>query len=156
MPKAKHELNVLAQQGSDFLLNTPEIYVFMICSVLVDQMRGLECAFENGEIIESNWLEKAQVVLAILTKAVAATEQFNIVMPVTSCGGFSTSFWRWFNWWEDYFKGLAHTQIAQIERLARERSPGLETYKPTSHWVNCRPNPGFALRVWFNRWQIAS
>src|SRR5690242_9710913 len=104
MPEAKHELKVPAEHGSDFLLNAPEVSVFMNCCVLVNQMRGLERAFENGEIIGSALREKSRDVLTALTTAVGATERFNIVMPVTSSDEFSSFFWRWFYWWEDYFK----------------------------------------------------
>jgi hypothetical protein len=147
MPKAKHKLKVPAEQGSDFLRNAPEVSVFMNCCVLVNEMRGLERAFESGEIIESALIQKSKDILAALTTAVRATERFNIVIPVTSFGEFSPFFWRWFDWWEDYFKGLTLRQIAEIETLARARSPDVDGYKPSGHWVSYRHDPGFALRI---------
>src|SRR5882724_9647643 len=92
MPKGKPKLKVPAEQGSDFLRNAPEVSVFMNCCVLVNEMRGLERAFENGEIIESALIQKSKDILAALTTAVRATERFNIVIPVTSFGGFSPFF----------------------------------------------------------------
>ena len=114
---------------------------------LVNEVRGLERAFKSGEIIESVLLKRAKAVVVTLTATVAATERFDVVMPVSSCGRFSPYFWRWFYWWEDYFQGLTVTQIVEIERLARERSAIVDDYRPTGYWVNYRHNPGFALKI---------
>src|SRR5215831_10892487 len=142
MAKAKGELNVPLGQASDFFLKAPEVAVFMNCCVLVNEMRGLERALESGEIIGSALVEKSRDVLTALTTAVRATERFTIVMPVRGYGEFSPFFWRWFHWWEDYFKGLTPTQIADIEILAREGSAEVEAYRPARHWVNYRHDPG--------------
>jgi hypothetical protein len=142
MPKGKQQAKVLAEQGSDLLLNAPEVFVFMTCCGLVNELRGLERAFESGEINESILLEKSKVVLASLRAAVAATERFDIVAPVTNDGQFSPFFWRWFNWWEDYFKGLTVTQIGELERRARERMAMVDDHRPSGHWMNCRDDPG--------------
>src|SRR6266404_2668287 len=107
MPKAKQ---VLTEQVSDLLLNAPEVSVFMTCCGLVNELRGLQRAFESGEINESILLEKSKGALAALRTGVAATERFDIVAPVASDGQFSPFFWRWFGWWEDYFKGLTVAQ----------------------------------------------
>jgi hypothetical protein len=110
-------------------------------------MRGLEGAFESGEISESILLEKCKAVLVSLKTTAVATERFDIVVPVTSHGQFSPFFWRWFNWWEDYFGGLTVAQIGELERLARERSTAVNEYRPGGHWVTYRHDPGFALTI---------
>jgi hypothetical protein len=139
MPKAKQ---VLTEQVSDRLLNAPEISVFMTCCGLVNELRGLQRAFESGEINESILLDKSKGALAGLRTGVAGTERFDIVAPVASDGQFSPFFWRWFSWWEDYFKGLTVTQIGELERLARERLAIVDDHRPTGHWMDHREDSG--------------
>ena len=141
MPKAKNHSQVPTEQVTELLLDAPEVSVFMTCGGLVNELRGLERTFERGEINESILLEKSKAVLAALRTAVLATERFDIVSPVTSDGQFSPFFWRWFNWWEDYFKGLTVTQIGELERLARERLAIVNDHRPTGHWIHYADDP---------------
>src|SRR5260370_26212543 len=136
MPKAKHQSKDPAEQGSDLLLNAPEVSVFMISCGLVNELRGLQRAFESGEINEGILLDKSKGVLAALRTAVAATERFDIVAPVGGDGQFSPFFWRWFSWWENYFTGLTVTQIGALERRARERLAIVDDHRPTGHWMD--------------------
>jgi hypothetical protein len=112
---------------------------------MVNQLRGLERAFKGGEFNLSAFLDKSNAVLSQLTETVSATERFDIVLPVMDYGQFSPFFWRWFNWWDDYFKGLSPGQIAHIERLARERVRNVDDYRPADHWVTHRHTPAFTL-----------
>ena len=132
----KDQSNVPAEQGSDLLIKAPEVSVFMTCFGLVNELRGQQRAFERGEINQSTLLERSKVVLADLRTAVIAAERFDIVMPVSDDGQFSPFFWRWFNWWEDYFKGLSVTQIGELERQARERLAIVDGQRPTGHWMD--------------------
>jgi hypothetical protein len=140
MPKAKHQSKVQAENGDELLLDAPEVYVFMTCYGLVNELRCLQRSFENGEINESILLEKSKTVLAALRTAVAATERFDIVTPVTGDGQFSAFFWRWFSWWEEYFQRLTVTQIGELERMARERLAIVDNHRPTGHWMDYREN----------------
>jgi len=140
MPKATQHVKGLTEQESDLLVNAPEVSVFMTCCGLVNELRGQQRAFESDEINESILLERSKVVLAALRTAVAATERFDIVAPVSRDGQFSPFFWRWFSWWEDYFKGLTVTQIGELERRARERVSIVGDHTPSGHWMDYREN----------------
>jgi len=131
----------------DFLVNAPEVTVFMTCCAMVNELRALERAFRVGEIAESPFLERYGRVLGQLSGAVAATERFDLVLPVTEERQFSSSFWRWYNWWNDYFKTLTPMQIGEIGRLARERVPDVDERRPDGRWWEYTDTPGFTLMV---------
>ena len=128
-----------------FLLQPPEVSFFIACLVTVNQLRGLERAFQAGDIAENAFLDKAQILIRYLSETVTITERFDIVLPVVSPGQFAPCFWRWFNWWEDYFRGLTQAQIGQIERLGRELSLTVNSYRPKDHWLSCPSTPPFTL-----------
>jgi hypothetical protein len=121
------------------------VSLFIACRGLVNELRGLDVAFRSGELPSRAFSEQVHAVLAHLNETVEATERFDIVCPVMEHGQFSPSFWRWFNWWDDYLKGLSVTQLGDLTRQARERVPTVNDYRPESHWVTYRPTPAFAL-----------
>jgi len=145
MPKATTKSNFGIEHDREVLVNAPEVTVFIHCLVMVNQLRGLERAFQNAEIERNAFLDKSNAVLTQFNEAVATTERFDIVFPVMDYGQFSPFFWRWFNWWDDYFKGLTPLQIANVERLARERASNLSVFRPADHWVRYRHTPAFTL-----------
>src|SRR5690242_2030891 len=107
MPKTTTKAPTQIQQEKEVLQSEPEVSLFISCLVMVNQLRGLERAFKGGEFNLSAFLDKSNAVLSQLTETVSATERFDIVLPVMDYGQFSPFFWRWFNWWDDYFKGLS-------------------------------------------------
>jgi hypothetical protein len=133
------------ERDKEFLLNAPEVCLFVACLGLVKELRGLEAAFKRSESTRGVFQDKASAMLAHLNETVDATERFDIVMPVMGYGQFSPFFWRWFNWWDDYFKGLTLTQIGDIARQARERVPTVNDYRPENHWATYRHTPAFTL-----------
>ena len=137
--------NFGTEQKKEFLRNAPEVSLFIACLGLVNELRGLEAAFKHREFTIHVFRDKSNAVLAHLNETVAATERFDIVMPVMDHGQFSPFFWRWFNWWDDYFKSLTITQIGDIARQARERVPTVNGYRPEDHWVTYRHTPAFTL-----------
>ena len=145
MPKTTTKSTAQVQQEKEVLLTEPEVSLFISCLVMVNQLRGLERAFKGGEFNLSAFLDKSNAVLSQLTETVSATERFDIVLPVMDYGQFSPFFWRWFNWWDDYFKGLSPAQIAHIERLARERTRNVDDHRPQDHWLTYRHTPAFTL-----------
>ena len=145
MHKTATKSKVGIEQDKEFLLNAPEVSLFIACLGLVNELRGLEAAFKRGESTRRDFQDRAKAVLAHLNETVDATERFDIVMPVMGYGQFSPFFWRWFNWWDDYFKGLTLAQICQIARQARERVPAVNDYRPESHWVSYRHAPAITL-----------
>jgi len=84
-------------------------------------------------------------VLSQLASTAEATERFDIVLPVMDYGQFSPYFWRWYNWWDDYLKGLQSREINLIDRMARNRKPGVEGYRPEGDWNRYRHTPAFRL-----------
>lgn len=145
MPKTTTKSTAQVRQEKEVLLTEPEVSLFISCLVMVNQLRGLERAFKGGEFGLNAFLDKSNAVLSQLTETVAATERFDIVLPVMDYGQFSPFFWRWFNWWDDYFKGLSPAQISQIERSARERARNVDDYRPGEHWLSYRHTPAFTL-----------
>jgi hypothetical protein len=142
MPNAKPKPKLPSDQ-EEFLLNPPEIAVFMACCVVVNELRGLEEAFKVGEITKAAFLQKSASLQQKLTKAAAGSERFDVVMPVLLETELSTVFWRWFNWWEDYFRKLTPSEICEIERLGKELRFQVNAYRPKNHWIKCRRTPGF-------------
>ena len=110
---------------------------------MINELRGLERSLKAGELTQSCFLETSDSLLQKLAKTAAATERFDLVMPVLAHGEFSSFFWRWFNWWEDYFRGLSPTEIGEIERLGRELRLEVNDFRPKSHWATYRHTPGF-------------
>jgi len=145
MPKATTKTDPVLKQDTDVLAGAPEVSVFIHCLVMVNQLRALERGFKNGEVDKSAFLDKSNAVLGQFSDAVTATERFDIVLPVIDYGNFSPFFWRWFNWWDDYCKGLNPMQIVEIERLARDRAKGVGSFRPDGHWIHYRHTPAFTL-----------
>src|SRR5882672_6479340 len=124
MPKSTSKLKIRVAKEKD-LLRAPEISVFLACRAMVNELRGLALAFNAQEISKSAFMQSCKGILGQLNAAVDATERFDIVLPVMDYGRFSPFFWRWFNWWDDYFKALTPTEIGDLGRLARERAPSV-------------------------------
>jgi hypothetical protein len=144
MPNTKPKPKLPAEQ-EQFLLNPPEIAVFMACCVVVNELRALEQAFKAGEIERGTFSAKTGSLLPKLSKAAYGCERFDVVMPVLEGNQFSTVFWRWFNWWEDYFLKLTPLEICEIERLGKELRFSVNDYRPKTHWSTYRRTPGFGI-----------
>jgi hypothetical protein len=142
MPNAKPKPKLPAEQ-EEFLRNPPEIAVFMACCIVVNELRGWEEAFKAGEITQATFLEKSSALMPKLNKVASDSERFDVVMPVVEESRLSSVFWRWFNWWDDYFRKLSPVQICEIERLGKELKPAVNDYRPKSHWIRYRRTPGF-------------
>jgi len=145
MAKTTAKSNFGIEQDKEVLVNPPEVSVFIDCLVMANQLRGLERAFKKAEIDRDTFRDESSAVLERFNEAAAATERFDIVMPVFDFGQFSPFFWRWFNWWNDYFKSLTPRQIGDIKRLARERVASVNDRRPADHWVRYRHTPAFTL-----------
>jgi hypothetical protein len=140
MPKAKAKSKSQVNR-QEFLLEAPEIAVFMACCVIVNELRGLERSFRVGDLAQSVFAEKFDTLIGKLRKSAAVAERFDLVMPVVGEGEFATLFWRWFNWWDDYFRELTPTDICEIERLGREQRVELNSFRPKNHWIEYRQTP---------------
>jgi hypothetical protein len=89
MPKSNANSKVVVRQEKKLLFNAPEVSYFIACLVMVNQLRGLARGFECGEIAKGSFMENANAVLSHLTETVAATERFDILLPVMGYGQFS-------------------------------------------------------------------
>ena len=147
MPKTTAKAKVLVRKGNEFLREAPEVSVFLVCLGLINQLRALEHSFSQGELRDRVFFDKFNALLAQLTSIVEATERFDIVVPVMDYGCFSPFFWRWYNWWDDYLKGLSSKEISQLDRLARGRKSTVEGYRPDGDWTRYRHTPSFRLVI---------
>ena len=135
-----------AEKAEQWLPGQPEACCFLACLMLVNELRRLERAFQAGDMNEKVFVKKTEVVLGALAETVAATERFDLVLPVLGHGQFSPCFWRWFNWWEDHFGEMTVNEIGQIERLSMAQKPTVRDHPPKAHWLNWRDTPAFTLR----------
>jgi hypothetical protein len=145
MSNTTENSNSVARVLHDFLNGAPEVTVFMTCCAIVNELRALEQAFQAGELPESVYHQRFQSVLQQLEGAVAATERFDILLPLPAERQFSPFFWRWYNWWNDYFKCLTPFEIGEVGRLAREHLPEVEQHRPGGRWWECRDVPALVL-----------
>lgn len=145
MPKTTSKPKLQVRRDNDFLRDAPEVSIFLATLGMMNQLRELEQAFSKGELRDRTFFNKFNSVLAQLTSIVEATERFDIVTPVMDYGHYSPFFWRWFNWWDDYFQGLNSKAIEQLDRSARCRKPTVEGYRPEGDWVRYRHTPAFKL-----------
>ncbi len=138
--------NKKAAPGSDtYLLTAPEISIFTALFSMRNSLLDLEqqrAKFSNDE-----FFRQFNCVLAQFTETAEATHRFDVVLPVIQLGKFSSGFWRWFNWWHEYLTGLPEPEQMKIERLAMDRLPGLEAYRPSGDWINGSGHPSFVITV---------
>jgi hypothetical protein len=139
-PKVKPKEDKTEKEAA-FVLNAPEISVFVVCCVMINELRALQRASHTGDLTQSAFQEKSNAVLDRLGEAVDATQRFDIVLPVLGRGEFSPCFWRWFNWWDDFLRGLTPSQIAEAERRAHEPGTLTDDLRPTGHWLEYRRTP---------------
>ncbi|HWX20307.1 MAG TPA: hypothetical protein VN578_10445 [Candidatus Binatia bacterium] len=147
MPKAIVKTEFRVEDQREFLLEAPELAIFMACLGLVNEMRWLEHAFKQRELSPGVFRNRLNAALSQLTRTAEATQRFDIVMPVMEYGQFSSFFWKWFNWWDDYLSSLSPRQLGQLVRLARERKRSVLKHYPKDHWVAYRKTPAFTIVV---------
>lgn len=147
MPKTKVKSILKAERKSDFVLDAPEVSIFLACLALTNELRFLASGYETGEVTRADFSRGSSTLIVELNELASATERFDIVCPVIEFGQFSPFFWRWFNWWHDYLKELRPRQVSYLEKLARESAPALQAHRPNDDWVRYRHTPAFALVI---------
>lgn len=147
MPKTKVKTSPKIERDAGFLLNAPEVSIFLACLASVNELRFLASAYEAGDLNRTEFSQQSSSVVAELSELVAITERFDIIRPVVEFGQFSPFFWRWFNWWHDYLRELRPGQVTYLEKLARQSAPTLQAHRPKSDWVHHRGTPSFALVI---------
>ena len=147
MPKVSSIIKAVFEKEREFLLQTPEVVLFSACLAITQKVLTLERAFAAGKINRAAFIRRINILLSQLTRTAEATQRFDIVMPVMDFGRFSPTFWRWFNWWDDYRRSLTPTEIIQLERLVQARAPTISDYRPEGDWQTCRQTPPFRLEI---------
>ncbi len=142
--KTKHPVKLVADQ--DFLVEAPELSIFLACVTAVKDLQHLAEAFECGELTRVAFSRQSTGVVAELSELVSATERFDIVCPVMEFGRFSTFFWRWFNWWNDFTFELTPRQVGYLEKAAWGGA-ATRSHRPKGHWLHYRKSPAFTLVI---------
>jgi hypothetical protein len=146
MPKTKTKLKSKVELDGKFLLESPEVSIFVACVAVVNELRNLATAYECGDLSRLGFSRQSTVVVAELSELALATERFDIVCPVLEFGKFSPFFWRWFNWWNDFLQELTPRQVAYLEKSARQGAVS-RTHRPKCDWIRYRQTPAFALVI---------
>ena len=146
MPEATLASESRKQFDTEFLFRAPEIYVFSACSHVVDQVAIARAEASSGKQGASRCEERARLLAFQLWGLAAATQRFDIIVPLTSEGDFSPYFWRWFNWWTDYREGLSPEELDQVHGLLEAFDPAALEYRPPGDWLNHRSTVPPALR----------
>jgi hypothetical protein len=146
MPKLKSKAKFKAENSDRFLLESPEVSIFLACVSAVNELRNLAAAYECGDVSRVAFSRQSTTIVAGLCEVASATERFDIVCPVLEFGKFSPFFWRWFNWWNDFLKDLTPRQVSYLERSAREGAAS-RCHRPQNDWVKYRHTPAFALVI---------
>jgi|SRR5579862_8317112 len=144
MPKTKTKSKVRAERDERFLLESPEVSIFLACVAAVNELRCLANSYESGELTRVAFSRQSTCVVAELSEVAAATERFDIVCPILEFGKFSPFFWRWFNWWNDFLKDLTPRQVSYLVRVARQGTASA-IHRPKNDWIRYRHTPAFAL-----------
>jgi hypothetical protein len=111
----------------------PEGGVFLAILGGVNQLRSLVSDYEAGKITRTSLSRKGSGIIGDLCKIAEDTQRFDVVCPVVEYGVFSDSFWRWFNWWNDY----------AITLTTRRRLDGMLKRRPPGDWAKHRKTPAF-------------
>lgn len=144
MPKTKTKSKVRPERGEKFLLESPEVSIFLACAAAVNELRCLACCYESGELTRVAFSRQSTSVVAELSQVAAATERFDILCPILEFGKFSPFFWRWFNWWNDFLKDLTPRQVSYLVRSSREGTASAAR-RPKDDWIRYRHTPAFVL-----------
>jgi hypothetical protein len=130
---------------ADFLLFAPEVSIFMACFGLVNELKVLNDFRRKDCISEREFDNRFNGVLSTFSLVADATWRFDLLLPVLDYGKFSTCFWRWFNWWDDYIKTLPPMQLSHVEWLAKVCSHDVDQFRPSGDWINHRGDPAFTI-----------
>lgn len=129
-----------------FLESAPEISIFMACFAMRNSLLDLDRARADSSITPAQFSEQCNSILDQFHETAEATHRFDIIIPVRDDGSFSSFFWRWFHWWDDYLKTIPAQALRRISDLALDRRPGLDQYRPEGDWVNYHTSrPGFSI-----------
>lgn len=134
-----------ARLDAEFLAAAPEVSIFMACFGLVNELKVLHKWRERGDLTERDFDNRFNCALSTFSLVADATWRFDLLLPVMGYAKFSTCFWRWFNWWDDYIKAQPPMQLAHIEWLAKVCSHDVDQFRPAGDWLEHRSDPAFTI-----------
>ena len=142
-------------------LESSEICVWMTAFGCLSSMNEFQTARSARVLTDKQYFKKSNACLISLAETADATHRFGVLLPATVEPhfrkvarerddaflkiDFSPSFWRWYNWWNDYINTLSIAERKHVYYLAMERLPGLDAYRPTGDWLTYRSNPVLVL-----------
>jgi hypothetical protein len=133
-------------EDKEFAVNAAEVSVFMACFGLVNELKTIHAALHKEELSNEEFGQKFNALLSQLCYVADSTTRFDIVLPVERYGQFSSFFWRWFNWWDDYLKALPPQVIIALRMATKEANLGfLARYRPSGSWIDYRKDPPFTV-----------
>ena len=148
-------------QNEELLLCAPEISVWMTAFGGLRTLAELQLEYSQQRITQKQYIRAANEALVSLVETADATHRFGVLLPATiepHYGrrlreltdaflrvDFSPSFWRWFNWWQDYVRMLTISEKKHIYHLAMERVPLVDKYRPSGDWLNYRSESSLVL-----------
>jgi hypothetical protein len=138
MSQATSASNVMQEFDTEFLLHAPELYIFSACRHIVELLLAEQAAVDSDEMNPSRFEERVRPLLTQLWNLAQATQRFDILVPLTPEAAFSSFFWRWFNWWNDYRQGLSAEDLDRVHRLQDVCDPGALEYRPPGDWLRYR------------------
>jgi len=141
MPEATSESNVMQEFDAEFLMHAPEIHIFSACRHVVELILSAQGELNSGEIDAPEFEERVKPLFTQLGGLAQATHRFDILVPLRPQAGFSSFFWRWFNWWHDYRQSLTTEELDCIHRLQEAWDPAALDYRPAGDWLNYRASP---------------
>jgi len=139
------------------LVSVPEISVWMTAFGCLRSIDEFAVKWNRKNITRQQYYKAVNGCLFNLAETADATHRFGVLLPATiephyrrhlrerNDGllkvDFSPSFWRWYNWWNDYINTLSTIEREYVYDLAMERLPALEMYRPGGDWLHYRSNP---------------
>lgn len=142
-------------------ITTPEIRVWMTIFGCLDNLRDLTARRKAGKITNESFYKESNETLVGLAEVADITHRFGVLLPSTLEPNyrrriqqlkdnfirveFSPSFWRWYNWWDDYIRTLSPDQIKHIRRITTEECLGAEDYRPTGEWYGYRSDASLVV-----------
>lgn len=157
MPEGETKDKEQAERDREILLNAPELSIWMVAFGCLSYLIEIRIAYANDHIDSKTFYPRFNEGFAEFIDTADATSRFGVVMPVVAEANFrrrmkkepnfiidakfSSFFWKWYNWWDDYLGTLTKEQRERLRQLGMDRLPEIEHYRPPGDWINYRSDP---------------
>jgi hypothetical protein len=128
------------------------------CLVALDEAA---VKYRSQQVGEEGFYAQSNAILVNLAEIAEETHRFGVVMPLAIENGykkqlkkleqemlrpaFSSTFWKWYNWWGDYIKALSPDEVTHVYQLATMHLPQLARFRPDGDWLNHRADRSILL-----------